>query len=106
MNDVPAGEACSLPQGTSCHYDRGQCYCGMLFGPPTPIDGGTRTWSCDNPGAGCPIPRPMLGTSCAKEGQMCMYLTCEYAQQCSNGVWSAEPIGCAGGGIGGAGGGN
>jgi hypothetical protein len=96
MNDVSDGGAtCSTP-GLTCHYSLGGCYCGDIFGPPQPQqDGGTYTWSCDNPGPGCPQPRPRVGSPCTQEGQSCQYLTCAWAQQCTGGLWQGQPEGCA-----------
>jgi len=97
MASVPSGSACGS-QTITCHYDLGQCTCGFLFGPPPPpLDGGGPgyTWTCDDPGPGCPQPRPRVGSACTQDGQSCMYETCSYGQQCTGGVWQAEPVGCA-----------
>jgi hypothetical protein len=97
MNDVSdGGVTCGTP-GQTCHYALGQCYCGDVFGPPIePVDGGPPvTWSCDDPGPGCPQPRPRVGSPCTQEGQSCQYLACDWAQQCTGGLWQAQPEGCA-----------
>jgi len=109
MGGVPVGAACDANIGT-CHYALGQCYCGGFFGgpqPPSPDGGGpTATWSCDDPGPGCPQPRPRVGAACTQEGQSCMYFTCDFGEQCTGGIWQGEPVGCAGAaGAGGAAGG-
>ncbi len=95
MSDVSGGGATCTSQGLSCHYALGQCYCGDIFGPPQQQDGGTYTWSCDDPGPGCPQPRPRVGSSCTQEGQSCNYFICAWSQQCTGGVWQAQPEGCA-----------
>ncbi|HEX8793897.1 MAG TPA: hypothetical protein VF765_23300 [Polyangiaceae bacterium] len=96
MDDVNDGGATCSTQGLTCHYALGQCYCGDTFGPPVqPQDGGTYPWSCDDPGPGCPQPRARLGSPCTQEGQTCQYLACDWAQQCTGGVWASEPEGCA-----------
>jgi hypothetical protein len=97
MSDVHPGAVCN-PQVGACHYPLGQCYCGQFFGPPVPaLDGGVpeQTWTCDDPGPGCPQPRPRLGTPCTAEGQSCMYLTCDFGQQCTGGLWQGQFVGCA-----------
>jgi hypothetical protein len=96
MSDVSDGGATCTTQGLTCHYSLGRCYCGFIFGPPQPtVDGGTSSWLCDDPGTGCPQPRPRVGSPCTQEGQTCQYLTCDFAQQCTGGVWQAPPVGCA-----------
>jgi len=98
-DDVNDGGATCSTAGLTCHYALGQCYCGSLFGPlPQPEDGGTYNWSCDDPGPGCPQPRPRVGSPCTQEGQSCEYFACDWAQQCTGGLWQAEPEGCAGAG--------
>jgi hypothetical protein len=96
MGDVDDGGAACTTQGLTCHYALGQCYCGYTFGPPQyQPDGGTYTWSCDDPGPGCPQPRPRVGSPCTQEGQSCEYFTCDWAQQCTGGLWQGQPEGCA-----------
>jgi hypothetical protein len=53
---------------------------------------------CANPGGGCPLPRPLLGTSCSPEGQQCDYGVCNVpggaAEQCSGGLWIEALVAC------------
>lgn len=94
------GSSCDPgPYGaTSCFYPTGGCYCGSLGGPiPIEPDGGypPQTWFCDDPGPGCPLPRPRIGSTCTDEGVSCQYLQCNFAQSCTGGVWVSQPEGCA-----------
>lgn len=103
MSDVSDGGVTCDTQGLTCHYALGQCYCGDIFGPPVYMpDGGTYNWTCDDPGPGCPQPRPRVGSSCTQEGQSCNYFNCDWSQQCTGGVWQAQPEGCAQSGAGAA----
>jgi hypothetical protein len=82
----------------SCYYATGGCYCGSLGGPVgVEPDGAVAPadWQCDNPGPGCPLPRPRIGTACTLEGTMCNYLECNFAQTCMGGVWMDQETGCA-----------
>jgi hypothetical protein len=68
--DVPAGQAC--PVDDTCTYPEGRCACDSCATSDPNI--GTQ-WKCqtwDTP-AGCPEPRPLLGTACGSEGQDCAY---------------------------------
>lgn len=96
------GQLCGSNQA-SCDYPDGQCTCGNLFGPPVYVDGGptNQTWSCFQPTAGCPLPRPRLGSACTGNAS-CEYQSCAFSEQCVNGAWAGFPEGCAqAGGLGG-----
>lgn len=97
FQSVPRNQTCG-PQGLTCHYDLGQCYCGVSFGPPMPYDGGPQDfpWTCDDPAPGCPQPRPRLGSACDGRVPVCVYQQCDYGQACQDGVWQAELMGCGG----------
>jgi hypothetical protein len=91
---VPRGMTCS-PNNSYCDYPQGRCTCTDNQGLPQP----TPTWVCQDPAAGCPVPRAHLGTPCTQEGLDCDYGTCGVlggsAQTCSNGIWVATPFACA-----------
>jgi hypothetical protein len=77
-----------------CEYPEGVCVCSSGF-DVVEIDGGT-TWSC-NPGPGCPVPRPRVGSSCSTNVS-CTYETCDFGESCSGGYWQVLFEGCAGAG--------
>jgi hypothetical protein len=95
---TPANGAACPYQGT-CSYPDGRCECVVCTG-----DGGQgHEWACDTyrMPAGCPEPRPALGTACTQEGQDCAYgpACCAIVDVgpdmvCRNGVWTTVPIGC------------
>ena len=88
------GAAC-MPNGIECRYPRGDCRCSTFSGgPPPPPDAGA-TWHCDDPGPGCPVPRPRVGSACAMPGLSCMYKECELGESCDHGVWNVENVACA-----------
>ena len=99
FESVPRGAACA-PQGTECDYHLGACFCMFdQFGPPRPVDGGVApTWHCDDPGPGCPEPRPRIGEACSAPNQQCIYRQCEFALGCMAGYWQYQPVACAQGG--------
>jgi hypothetical protein len=77
-----------------CAYPEGTCNCGPCadqVNPPVqvPCDAGTpNDWGCSTLGAGCPVPRPHVGTSCATADLSCWYgETCENAVTCRDGTW-------------------
>ncbi len=85
-----AGAQGACSGSVACHYPEGFCTCAGG-------DGGGH-WVCDT--AGCPEPRPALGSSCTAEGQRCNYLECLVlwgsAQICTQGTWRTdEQAGCA-----------
>jgi hypothetical protein len=92
------GVACS--EGMTCTYPEGRCSCVSC----APIDGGLReeyrclAWSTP---AGCPEPRPNLGTACTQEGQECAYgpMCCAVVDIgpvmiCRNGEWESNNLVC------------
>jgi hypothetical protein len=94
--DVPLGQTCA-PAGLECDYTFARCFCNDPFGPPPPDSGITPTWGCDDPGPGCPQPRPRLGSACTGQ-QTCNYETCSYGEVCMGGYWTGEAAGCGGAG--------
>lgn len=98
LHDIKEGAACSPEE--VCEYPDGRCTCSPPFGGPLPQDAGGAHWSC-LPGAGCPYPRPRVGSSCTQANESCTYYECSYSQVCSGGVWTAQPEACAGAGSGG-----
>jgi hypothetical protein len=93
LTAVPQGGSCA-PNGLSCAYPEGVCSCAPQIGPVEFIDGGQGpTWTC-NPGPGCPMPRPRLGSPCTGNTS-CSYESCAYGQSCQDGAWLAEEEGCA-----------
>ena len=96
--DIQEDEAGTCAQaGLRCEYAEGVCLCSAGFAIEIP-DGGT-TWSC-NPGPGCPMPRPRLGSSCTSSNMSCTYLTCDFSESCTDGYWQGQFEACAG--VGGA----
>ena len=55
--DVPQGKQCT-PQGLDCSYTEGQCNCSSTL----PASGPYPVWQCSTPAAGCPEPRPRIGS--------------------------------------------
>ena len=80
--------------GLRCAYATGVCTCAdSLGGPITTIDAGA-TWGC-NPGPGCPMPRPRLGSACSTP-QNCTYEACVYEETCGmSGIWQGTETVCA-----------
>jgi hypothetical protein len=91
------GNSCVLQSGP-CVYSQAECLCqAPVVGQPG--DGGT--WAC-LPQAGCPFPRPNLGTMCTGGGSglnACKYEVCTYEQVCTSGLWQAQLIECAAPGV-------
>ena len=97
---VPVGQHCGDLVGTTCSYAQGFCGCSVGSGGPYPEDASAvATWICDAPSAGCPQPRPKLGTSCSQEGLECDYSPCSLPSGvsvvCQGGAWQDQPYGCA-----------
>jgi hypothetical protein len=86
LDEVPQGTACA-PIGLTCGYDDGRCFC-FRDHTGVPVD-----WGCF-PGAGCPFPRPRIGSECATEGQQCDYAPCGNSIACSGGQWRLSFGGC------------
>jgi hypothetical protein len=89
------GKVCtSSTTPNECDYGEGRCGCEPCR---TQGPGFGYAWRCNAWSAvptGCPSPRPVLGTPCAMEGQVCNYGLCcrgpslGLDQICMNGVWS------------------
>jgi hypothetical protein len=97
---VPVGQHCGDLVGTTCEYPQGFCGCAVPSGGPYPEDASAvATWICDAPQAGCPMPRPKLGTACSQPGLQCDYSPCSLptgaSLVCQNGAWQDQPYGCA-----------
>jgi hypothetical protein len=88
---IDQGGACS-PSGETCAYADGVCNCEVFFGGVEVGDAGP-TWVC-NPGPGCPMPRPRLGSPCTGNTS-CTYETCSFGESCQDGAWQGEFEGCA-----------
>ncbi len=77
-----AGQNC--PQVGQCAYPQGLCACHVAGQP----------WICDDPGAGCPDPRPEPGAACGASGATCNYGSCPFdsgvQMTCTGGVWIAQ----------------
>ena len=86
-------QPCS-PEGLDCSYSQGQCNCtiSILVNGPNP------SWQCTTPAAGCPEPRPRIGSSCNQPNLSCDYGACAggIAVVCQNGVWAEEGVACPG----------
>ena len=90
--DVDQGKACT-PMGLACSYAEGQCNCSnQPIAAPSPI------WQCSTPVAGCPEPRPDIGTACTQPGLQCDYGACTggAAEECTDGYWQQAAVGCPG----------
>jgi hypothetical protein len=95
------GHTCS-PDGLECGYSQGRCACTtQQSGPPhVLLDGGVpgAVWVCEQPGEGCPEPRPNFGSVCTTTGRTCDYGSCSLpggtAAVCTNGVWTQTAIPC------------
>jgi hypothetical protein len=57
---------------------------------PNPI------WTCSQPAAGCPNPRPRIGSSCSQDGLSCNYGACSggVEVQCKDGYWQQANVPC------------
>jgi hypothetical protein len=77
---------------TSCVYADKICACNS---PQDPRPDAGNTWFC-GPEAGCPFPRPRIGSSCAMASQQCDYAQCGSTQVCMGGVWQPTEGGCGG----------
>jgi hypothetical protein len=89
---VPIGSACDV--SSECGYPEGRCVCSLaISGPPSPGPA-HKSWYCDTPQAGCPVPRPRSGTPCTHEGQGCDYGSCTLpdgtSMHCVSGAWSED----------------
>lgn len=91
------GAACPTDLDARCVYPEGTCACQTCSGG----DGGlTRAWACETwpDPAGCPEPRPRIGSPCTNEGQECSYGSiCGVVSgvpllDCRDGVWKRAAI--------------
>jgi hypothetical protein len=99
------GGAPSSACGTSaytCAYDEGRCGCVTPDGPAMLGDGGppATMWYCEAQTAGCPHPRPRVGSPCgAPANTYCDYGMCVFVDgfelTCADGAWAVAPAGCA-----------
>jgi len=99
---VPRESHCA-PYGLACDYAEGRCACTVPAGPGFPVDAAAEAeWLCQDPAAGCPEPRPLLGSVCADEGQECDYGACDIpggnAETCQGGLWIEGGVACPAGG--------
>jgi hypothetical protein len=85
--------------GTSCAYVQGRCECAVPTGGPPSVGGNAAKWLCDDPAAGCPMPRPRVGSTCSPSGLQCSYGACSIPDGielvCTAGVWQTTPTACA-----------
>jgi hypothetical protein len=86
---VEPGAACTIA-GLECGYPEGRCACAAQYAYLT--DGGAGEWWCEAPAAGCPMPRPHVGTACdAPDSLRCDYGSAFLAggtvQSCIHGAW-------------------
>jgi len=98
--DVPTGQHCGDLVNTTCSYPQGFCGCSVGSGGPYPADAAAvATWICDAPEAGCPMPRPKLGSACAQDNLQCDYSVCALPMGesviCQDGAWQEQAYGCA-----------
>lgn len=99
--DAAQGTACAGDELAQCEYDGLVCTCTSCPNPyPVCMPVDPPVWSCEAPHAdpACPAARPLLGTTCAMEGQTCDYgCETEMRRVCAGGVWtsSSAPGGCA-----------
>jgi hypothetical protein len=94
---VPVGSACASTD-LACAYPEGRCECLVPLSGPPHVGGGS-FWACDQPGAGCPQPRPRLGSPCtAPASAACDYGGCSLPNGvslvCQQGVWTEGPKAC------------
>jgi len=99
--EPPAPAAGCAAASLLCTYPAVTCLCyeRTSSGSP-PVT--TRQWECTgHPGAGCPEPRPRIGSACSHEGMTCDYSVCYLGGgvYCTGGVWSdgQPPDRCSGG---------
>jgi hypothetical protein len=77
-----------------CDYPEGTCLCTSFPGGNPAING--PVWSCIPLSAGCPSPRPQLGSPCTTPGPLCDYGACSGGvdEQCIDGFWAIATVGC------------
>jgi hypothetical protein len=76
----------------SCSYPQGQCNCNLTSNGANP----RLVWSCTTPAAGCPEPRPRLGSPCSQPNLSCDYGACSggIKQICVNDIWVPVESSC------------
>jgi hypothetical protein len=88
---VPRGTDCTGPS-SPCDYPEGRCRCSSSPGSSKTV------WSCQDPPAGCPRPRPRVGILCVQEGLVCPYDPCGpqggQTEVCLGGSWAALAVDC------------
>lgn len=86
-----SGKECT-PKDAVCDYAGTLCECTNCTKYPVQQCSGPITWRCEAPpaAADCPSGRPRLGTTCTKEGALCVY-GCEpnMSRTCKGGNWAA-----------------
>ncbi|HEY8038705.1 MAG TPA: hypothetical protein VIF15_02890 [Polyangiaceae bacterium] len=95
---VPRQTHCS-PYLLACDYPQGRCACTIPAAGAQPADASAvAEWLCQDPAAGCPQPRPPLGSPCAQEGLDCDYGACTIpggnAETCHGGIWTEGGVAC------------
>jgi hypothetical protein len=82
-----SGQSCTAT--AECAYPEGLCTCSMFSA------GSGFVFTCEDPGAGCPEPRPQPGTPCNDPNaeETCVYGDCDVAGEdlqlgCENGIWT------------------
>jgi hypothetical protein len=90
FGEIVAGSPCATFRQV-CEYSQGVCGCG--FNHIADV------WFCDSPStAGCPSPRPKLGSTCTSNGLTCDYASCSVLggprMQCTGGVWYEVAVAC------------
>jgi hypothetical protein len=95
---VPREAHCS-PYGVYCDYPEGRCACSVPPGPGFPADASAEAeWLCQDPAAGCPQPRPPVGSVCSQDGLQCDYGACDIpggnAETCQGGLWIEGGVAC------------
>jgi hypothetical protein len=83
-----------------CDYPQGRCACTVGEGPVVIVVGDASTadrWLCQTPAAGCPTPRPPLGTACTGT-LFCDYGSCAIpggtSEECEDGLWKTALVAC------------
>lgn len=106
---LDAGITADCPVSATCTYTGGRCFCVSCVPGPPPCgqdlcvhqDAGTQ-WRCDawQEPPSCTTPRPLLGTSCSGQGQVCggpgdpPIVTAGGGEVCADGYWVAGLGGC------------
>jgi hypothetical protein len=70
-----AGTGMCGENGAYCDYPTERCECSVGE-PPTAMP----YWHCEDPGSGCPVPRPRLGTPCTSGAAI---ILCDYGGNCN-----------------------